>query len=241
MAAAINNIPTGRSNQWLWFMMPSGGTITLEREDSPTTVTLEISLDNGVTWNEWVESGTSRSQVLPACKEMFIRNTSETSTRFTTGDSGTVSNWYHFVFSSQTVCGGPIESLICKNPENAEHIGRATFRGLFFNQTNLMNTPKITVGVLTRRALFQTFYGCTNIKSCDLSVLTAIGPYGCYEMFKGCTNLSEIKCGSITIGTSGTYKWLSGVSATGDFYCPQDLTIDTGESGIPSGWTRHDL
>jgi hypothetical protein len=36
-------------------------------------------------------------------------------------------------------------------------------------------------------------------------------------------------------------SWLYNVSPSGDFYCPAELTIPTGASGIPSGWTRHDI
>ena len=35
--------------------------------------------------------------------------------------------------------------------------------------------------------------------------------------------------------------WVKGVPAVGDFYCPEDLMLSTGENGIPSGWTRHNI
>jgi len=65
----------------------------------------------------------------------------------------------------------------------------------------------------------------------------------CYgAMFYGCRMLSELRTYMTDISASGCLtNWLSGVAATGDFYCPAELTIPTGTSGIPGDWTRHDI
>ena len=65
----------------------------------------------------------------------------------------------------------------------------------------------------------------------------------CYAyMFKSCTRVNIINTKMTDISSNNCLNnWLDNVSHTGDFYCPAELTIPSGASGIPSGWTRHDL
>jgi hypothetical protein len=60
-------------------------------------------------------------------------------------------------------------------------------------------------------------------------------------MYSGCTSLVTVVIGNPTMSSSSLLNWLDSVAATGDFYCPAELTIPTGISGIPTGWTRHDI
>ena len=85
------------------------------------------------------------------------------------------------------------------------------------------------------------FEDCTGITWAYLRDTDTVLVEGCYaNMFKGCTSLNRIKCYAQDISASGCLNnWLSGVSATGDFYNNGAATFPTGASGIPSGWTVH--
>ena len=86
------------------------------------------------------------------------------------------------------------------------------------------------------------FMSCKSlIKAPDL-VATSLSK-SCYmSMFSGCANLKYIKCDATDISASNsTFEWVRGVSSTGDFYTPASTSWSSGISGIPSGWTRHDI
>lgn len=86
------------------------------------------------------------------------------------------------------------------------------------------------------------FMSCKSlIKAPDL-VATSLSKICYMFMFSGCTNLKYIKCLATNISASNcTNEWVRGVSATGNFYTPASTTWSSGISGIPQGWTRHDI
>lgn len=226
---------------WLYFTMPEGGTITLTKHGMPTEVTLEYSLDNGNTWTEWVETENVRSLALAEGQTMHVRNTSETSTGFSTSNS----KYYKFAFSSDTYIGGNANSLLCKIPSNAT-ITNYCFYSLFINCATLMMSDTFTLPATTlaHYCYISMFRGCGNLMISDTFILpaTILANY-CYgSMFRDCLILDKIKTNMTDISASNCLiAWLNNVSPTGDFYCPAELTIPTGGSGIPSGWTRHDI
>lgn len=86
------------------------------------------------------------------------------------------------------------------------------------------------------------FMSCKSlIKAPDL-VATVLSK-SCYmTMFHGCTNLKYIKCNATDISaTNCTSDWVRGVASKGDFYAPTSTNWTSGISGIPQGWTRHDI
>ena len=62
-------------------------------------------------------------------------------------------------------------------------------------------------------------------------------------MFEGCRSLNEVRIAATTTAQDALKDWLNNVSATGDFYCDPNATIfpTDSASGIPSGWTRHNI
>ena len=86
------------------------------------------------------------------------------------------------------------------------------------------------------------FMSCKSLVKAPDLVATLLSK-SCYMfMFSGCTNLKYIKCLATNISASNcTNEWVRGVSSTGDFYTPASTTWSSGISGIPSGWTRHDI
>ena len=227
---------------WLYFTMPEGGTVSLSKNGTPTEVTLEYSLDNGNTWTEWVETGNVRSLTLAAGQTMHIRNTSETSTGFSTGNT----SYYYFTFTADTYTGGNVNSLLCKTPQNAlltnfcyYYMFRNTQQTLTMSDTFVL--PSTT---LAPRCYSYMFNGCLNLIISNTFALPATKLTNlCYaRMFYGCKNVNLIRTYMTDISaTECIANWLLDVSDTGDFYCPAELTIPTGVNGIPSGWTRHNI
>ena len=269
----VTAIPIGGAqpaidSTWLYFTMPQGGTVSLTKNGTPTEVTLEYSLDNGNTWTEWVESGNVRSLTLAAGQTMHIRNTSETSTGFSTWTT----DYYNFSFSADTYASGDLRSLLCKTPANASSTGRIfCFYGLFMNATNLISANiKLLFTDLPRSFYRSMFESCSNLIEVPetITATTASGIQPCYRMFCNCFNITKLPkltllqvteygYGYLALGclnlnyvytemtdisaTDCLYNWLDNVSSTGDFYCHSELTIPAGGNGIPSGWTRHDI
>lgn len=251
------------------FYMPNGGTISLNKTGSPTVVELEYCLDDNGRWIIWQpDNNGNRSLVLSAGQRMYVRNTSETSTKFSTWTT----NFYAFSFSAGTYAGGDLRSLVCKIPSNASSAGSIfCFYGLFMNATNLIKANiKLLFTDLPRSFYRSMFEGCSNLIEVPetITATTSSGEQPCYHMFYGCSKITKLpkltllqltdyaygaiaeNCRNLNyvytemtdISADGClFNWLNNVSYTGDFYCPAELTIPSGANGIPSGWTRHDI
>jgi len=247
------------------FYMPNGGTITLSKTGTPTEVTLEYSLDNGLSWTTWTETNSARTLTLTAGQTVHIRNTSATQTGFSTGSGNT----YIFGASGELWANGDIRSLLCKTPENVSVLGDNCFLNLFYGCGNLKSTPLLKGDVIGASSLMRTFryctglelvrsfeyksqngfaacrgtfQGCTSLTSFPEIMIETVSERGLSETFSGCSNLKEIRTYMTNISAANaTANWVSNVSAIGDLYCSSSLVLETGASGIPSGWTRHNL
>ena len=79
---------------------------------------------------------------------------------------------------------------------------------------------------------------CTSLTSApELPAKTLAA--SCYsEMFKDCEKLSNIKMLATDVSaTDCLYEWVSNVAPTGTFTKVAEVTLTTGISGIPAGWT----
>ena len=252
---------------WLYFTMPEGGSVTLTKNGTPTEVTLEYSVNNGRTWTEWIETNNVRSLTLSAGQTMHVRNASETSTCF----SMNFSKYYKFAFTTDTYAGGNVDSLLCKNPEDAV-ITDFCFCFLFNSSQTLITAPLFPSITVAPSCYRSTFYNCTALTLPANFLLPATTLYnscymamfrGCvslilpdtfilpattlvekcyYNMFYECLSVDKIITNMTDISSNNCLsEWLYRVSPNGDFYCSAELTIPTGISGIPGGWTRHDI
>lgn len=226
---------------WLYFTMPQGGTVTLTKNGTPTEVTLDYSLDNGNNWTEWVETENVRSLTLAAGQTMHVRNTSETNTGFSTS----ASDYYNFAFTADTYVGGNTNSLLCKIPSNASITAQCYYR-LFRNCEKITMSSDFSLPstILATSCYHYMFVGCSALEISENFFLPAgiIMTASYAYMFYNCPNVKLIKTFMTNISSSNSITyWLGNVAETGDFYCPAGLTIPTGASGIPSGWTRHDI
>lgn len=220
------------------FTMPNGGTITLTKNGTPTEVALEYSIDGGKYWTEWIETNNVRTLTLNAGEKVYIRNKSATQTGFSTSGD----NFYNFAFTNTIEAHGNINSLLCKNAENVTSLSALCYSGLFFACAYLVTAPELPATTLVQYCYYYMFQDCTSLVTAPELPATTLA-FNCYRrMFSGCTRLQEIRTRMTDISASDClFDWLSNVSAQGDLYCPAELTISTGGSGIPSGWTRHDI
>ena len=132
---------------------------------------------------------------------------------------------------------------LTKTPElPATTLANDCYYYMFYNCISLTKAPELPATTLANYCYRSMFSGCTSLTKTPELPATTLANYCYYGMFYGCDSLVGISTRMNNITASNCLlDWTNGVSPTGDFYCPPELTISTGPSGIPSGWTRHDL
>ena len=117
------------------------------------------------------------------------------------------------------------------------------YTSMFENCTSLTQAPELPATILSDGCYMSMFFGCKSLtKAPELQATELVAR--CYrEMFYGCSSLNSIRClATDALASVCTDKWLTGVSSTGDFYTPSTTIWETNStSGIPAGWTRHDI
>lgn len=209
------------ATRYLNFVSPTDGTITLEKNGSPTVVELQYSYD-GLNWTDWDEDASTGNRTLAVTANtcVYVRNKSVVSTGFSkqTSSGSLQVDYYHFSVPTDTEVNGIVESLLCQIPELGKMTGSA-FQRLFHNQ-RIKGKPIIISNYIPAGGLFQMFY-CNTTDSL--------------------LNEVELRASNISANYSMS-SWLYGCASTGTFYCKSDLDIATNSnSGIPSGWTRVNL
>ena len=132
---------------------------------------------------------------------------------------------------------------LTKAPElPATTLAQWCYYGMFSSCTSLTKAPELPATTLRDHCYQYMFNGCTSLTKAPELTATTLAT-SCYNsMFKGCSNLKEVRISATTRASYALDDWLSGVSATGDFYCAPNATIfPSGVSGIPKNWTRHAL
>lgn len=113
---------------------------------------------------------------------------------------------------------------------------------MFSDCSKLIQAPHLPATTLTNLCYDQMFSGCSSLAQAPELPATTLAE-NCYRsMFANCLGLNYIRCSATDISASQcTYRWVSGVGSTGDFYTPASTNWTTDSDGIPSGWTRHDI
>ena len=144
------------------------------------------------------------------------------------------------MFSNSNVVSA--KNLIIPSPIVINPDDDAPFENMFYNCKQLIEAPALPATTLDAYSYRYVFYGCISLTTApELPAATLAS--NCYnQMFYGCTNLNYVKCLATDISASDClYRWLTSVSPTGTFVKKAGVTWPTGQSGIPSGWTRHDI
>lgn len=225
-------------DEWwgLKLTMPEGGTVILRKKGNPNALSLEVSTD-GENWQPWTLVGTDYSYTLDAGQTLCVRNTSE----YFVAPSKSRSDYWRFFLDAETHASGSITSIAVNN-KNYTELDNYCYYSMFAACTNLITAPELPAMILSEDCYDYMFGGCTSLVKAPELPATALAEF-CYNaMFAECRTLSKIRTNMTDISALHCLTgWLQGVSATGDFYCPAELIIPSGVSGIPSGWTRHDI
>ncbi len=123
----------------------------------------------------------------------------------------------------------------------AATLAKSCYASMFQGCSSLTKAPELPATDLARECYFCMFRGCSSLTTApDLPATTLV--QGCYEqMFADCSKLSSITVCFTTWSDEYTLGWLEGVSASGTFTCPGELTGETGTSRIPAGWSIEHL
>ena len=111
---------------------------------------------------------------------------------------------------------------------------------MFYGCTGLTSIPSDLLPATTLKdsCYRNMFYGCSNITTAPNLKATTLTNYCYYYMFNGCTKLSSIRMLATDISaTNCLYYWVKNVALSGTFYKKSGITMSTGISGVPSGWT----
>ena len=120
----------------------------------------------------------------------------------------------------------------------ATTLADSCYVGMFSGCKSLTTAPALPATTLSNICYSHMFYGCTSLTTAPELPATTL-TNNCYqEMFYNCTSLNYIKCLATDISaTNCTNGWVFGVAATGTFIEKPNATWETGNSGIPTGWT----
>lgn len=121
----------------------------------------------------------------------------------------------------------------------ATYLYESCYSQMFCNCSSLTTAPpELPATSLANFCYYNMFHGCTALtKAPTIGGIT--NNYNCcISMFNGCSNLKEIRLTG-SFNSSVTTGWVEGVSSTGDFYKPSNVSVPTGTNGIPTGWTVH--
>ena len=111
--------------------------------------------------------------------------------------------------------------------------------GSMFNSCSSLTTaPELPATTLVRYCYDNMFYGCSSLTTApDLPATTLA--YHCYEnMFCNCRSLNYIKMLATDVSATDCLTgWVYNVASSGTFVKDASTTLETGENGIPDGWT----
>ena len=112
------------------------------------------------------------------------------------------------------------------------------YSSMFNGCIGLTTAPELPATRLSETCYSYMFYGCTGLTSAPVLPAATLTT-GCYQaMFNGCSSLNEITMLATNVSASRCLnEWVSGVAATGTFTKVAEVTLTTGASGIPAGWT----
>ena len=114
------------------------------------------------------------------------------------------------------------------------------FRGLFRNNTMLKDASGLLLPAqtLTEGCYAYMFESCTSLVAGPVLPAPTLTESGYLAMFYDCSSLTSLTCLATNFNSYCTNVWTSGVPATGTFTKAAGMTEwETGDTGIPSGWT----
>lgn len=112
------------------------------------------------------------------------------------------------------------------------------YYGMFQGCTNLEYPPKLPATTLSPDCYENMFINCRKMKTAPDLKAGKLENFSYKQMFSGCTALNHIKMIATNISASSCLaNWVVGVSSSGTFIKHPNTNLNTGTSGIPSGWS----
>jgi len=179
-------------------------TIALNKQGEGADVSLEYSVDNGLTWLPYTIGNTI---TLPFVGDSVkFRGNNQT---FTTTEAN-----FSFAMSGLIAASGNIMTLLTLDEKI--DVPDYAFSTLFMNCTSLTQAPKLPATTLTQYCYAGMFLGCTSLTQAPALPATTLA-VNCYmQMFAQCTALTQAPALPATTLAEGCY--------TGMFYGCTSLT-----------------
>ena len=237
-----------------------GSTVKLVKYGSPSG-DFQTSRDGGNTWTDYT---LDTAITLNTGDEVSFRAKADRTS------AQTYNNYFYFKMTGEIEAWHNVMSLYRTNDfATYNTMVESAFRNLFYNCASLTKAPELPATTLANYYYYYMFAGCQSLtkapelpattlttdcykfmfrdcqsltKAPELPATTLAN--NCYNgMFWGCRSLKEVRIAATTTATDALNGWLSGVSATGDFYCDPNATIfpTDSASGIPANWTRRNI
>lgn len=121
----------------------------------------------------------------------------------------------------------------------ATTLSSACYSSMFEGCTSLIIAPELPATTLANNCYDSMFRECTSLTSAPKLPAITLATH-CYGyMFIGCTSLNYIEALFVTVpSTLYTNYWVAGVASTGTFVKNANAQWDeTGDTGVPTGWT----
>lgn len=124
----------------------------------------------------------------------------------------------------------------------ATTLAQNCYESMFAGCSSLTTAPELPATTSPASCYKRMFSGCTSLVTAPELPATSLAAYSYEEMFYHCSSLNYVK----TLATdfspySCINNWLSGVSSSGTFVKHPNVTLPSGASGIPRGWTVEDV
>ena len=207
-----------------------GSTVLLKKKGSPSG-SFQTSRDGGNTWEDYTID--TAIPLNTGDEVSFRAKANRTSVQ-------NAVNFFYFSMEGKIEAWHNVMSLYRTN-DFAMHknAGKYAFYRMFSGCQSLTKAPILPATRLNEFCYEFMFSGCQSLTKAPELPATTLADL-CYDrMFQNCQSLKEVRVSATTTAKNALTNWLSGVSATGDFYCNPNATIfPTGESGIPANWRR---
>lgn len=219
-------------------LYPGSNTFSISFSDRPVEKYLEYSLDGGSTWTS-ASMKSFPSVTIPEGGKLYLRGDNS---GWISGEMGS----YIFELSNDARAAGEITRLLKNSdPGSVTSQGDYSMYYLFSGCSALKDVSGISFGNIASvsgYAMEGMFYGCTGIESTpSLKGITSVSGSAMSGMFDGCSSLCKAEAPFVSSwDASACSNWMRGVAASGDMFAKEGLTIPTGASGIPEGWTTID-
>ena len=112
------------------------------------------------------------------------------------------------------------------------------YNRMFYDCIGLTSAPELPATTLATHCYSSMFSGCRGLASAPELPATTLATYCYNSIFYRCSMLSRIVMLATDItATSSLNYWVGDVAASGTFVKAAGVTLPSGASGIPEGWT----